>query len=506
MSHAVVADPPSSAPGRGRRRRSARRPRCRRTAGAAARQARRKKADVVVIGAGFSGLAAARALHAAGHSVVVLEARDVVGGRTRNASIAGGKYIAEVGGEFVGPTQDRILALAKAVRRPDVHGVQQRAVNVFLARGQRDVVPGVGRHPRRPGGPGAAQRPAGGRQARGRRRRRSRPWKHSKARQYDAHDARRLPQALQASRPTAHAVADAIFEAIWGADADELSFLYVVAVRRRGRQRQDARRVPAPDRDRRRRAGAADRRRLGRRSPQKVAEKLGDRVHPRARRSRRSSEHDGTVTVTTRDGPTVTAKRAIVAVPPVLAARIAFAPGLPTAKKTLLKAMTPGSLTKVEAVYDKPFWRDAGLSGQGVSDTGLARVALGQLAARRRRRRLLLVHRRQAPQRVGGAGPGDPPRPRPGRLRPLHRRRARPHAARVPGEGLDDRDLDARLPGRPLRARRPGQARRRSCARPRPRSTSRAPRPPTTGSATWTARSARGSGRRARSTRSSSAR
>ena len=67
-----------------------------------------------VVGAGLSGLAAARALVAADRTVVVLEARDRVGGRTLNASLGGGR-ITEIGGEFAGPTQDRILALARAV-------------------------------------------------------------------------------------------------------------------------------------------------------------------------------------------------------------------------------------------------------------------------------------------------------------------------------------------------------------------------------------------------------
>src|SRR5579863_5647198 len=68
--------------------------------------------DVVVVGAGFAGLAAARELVAAGRSVAVAEARDRVGGRVRNEPIGAGKIV-EVGGQWVGPTQDKVLGLAK---------------------------------------------------------------------------------------------------------------------------------------------------------------------------------------------------------------------------------------------------------------------------------------------------------------------------------------------------------------------------------------------------------
>ena len=44
---------------------------------------------MVVIGAGFAGLAAATAIRKAGHSVAVLEARDRVGGRVLNHEIPG---------------------------------------------------------------------------------------------------------------------------------------------------------------------------------------------------------------------------------------------------------------------------------------------------------------------------------------------------------------------------------------------------------------------------------
>src|SRR5690348_11577690 len=67
--------------------------------------------DVVVVGAGVAGLVAARQLRSAGVSVLVLEARDRVGGRTRSDPIPGTDQVIEMGGQWVGPTQDRVLAL-----------------------------------------------------------------------------------------------------------------------------------------------------------------------------------------------------------------------------------------------------------------------------------------------------------------------------------------------------------------------------------------------------------
>ena len=71
--------------------------------------------DVVVIGGGLSGLVAARKLVATGKTVLVLEARDRVGGRLLNHTLQGGSVI-ESGGAFVGPTQNHILALAKQLK------------------------------------------------------------------------------------------------------------------------------------------------------------------------------------------------------------------------------------------------------------------------------------------------------------------------------------------------------------------------------------------------------
>ena len=65
---------------------------------------------MVVVGAGLAGLSAAREIARRARSVVVLEARNRVGGRTLNRDIGTGEIV-EIGGQWVGPTQDRVLAL-----------------------------------------------------------------------------------------------------------------------------------------------------------------------------------------------------------------------------------------------------------------------------------------------------------------------------------------------------------------------------------------------------------
>ncbi len=77
--------------------------------------------DVVVVGAGLAGLVAARELEAKGLSVIVCEARDRVGGRLLNEPLPIGDQVTEVGGEWVGPTQYKINALA------DELGLQRHA-------------------------------------------------------------------------------------------------------------------------------------------------------------------------------------------------------------------------------------------------------------------------------------------------------------------------------------------------------------------------------------------
>ena len=73
-----------------------------------------RRVDCVVVGAGIAGLVAARSVARQGRSVLVVEARNRVGGRVLNHRLPNGSVI-ESGGAFVGPTQDHLLALAKSL-------------------------------------------------------------------------------------------------------------------------------------------------------------------------------------------------------------------------------------------------------------------------------------------------------------------------------------------------------------------------------------------------------
>src|SRR5256885_3577318 len=109
---------------------------------------RDREADVVVVGAGLAGLAAARALVAGGNSVVVLEARDRVGGRTLNEPLGEGKVV-EIGGQRIGPTPDRVAPLPRAVGGGTV-SPPQAGDHPIAVRGEPLRLKGATPPPRRP--------------------------------------------------------------------------------------------------------------------------------------------------------------------------------------------------------------------------------------------------------------------------------------------------------------------------------------------------------------------
>jgi monoamine oxidase len=106
--------------------------------------------------------------------------------------------------------------------------------------------------------------------------------------------------------------------------------------------------------------------------PLGLAAALGERVRLGAPAAR--IEHDDARVRVHAGDVVVTARRAIVAVPPPLAARITYDPILPAVRAQLLQRLPMGSVIKCHVVYDEPFWRADGLSGQAAGDRGPVKV------------------------------------------------------------------------------------------------------------------------------------
>jgi monoamine oxidase len=82
------------------------------------------------------------------------------------------------------------------------------------------------------------------------------------------------------------------------------------------------------------------------------------------------------------DGLDVTAPHVVVTVPPELILGIAFDPPLPTDRRTLYENAVAGPETKTLVVYDAPFWRDDGFSGQSAEPGSASEVTIDATARR----------------------------------------------------------------------------------------------------------------------------
>jgi monoamine oxidase len=332
----------------------------------AARAASRHGADVVVVGAGLAGLAAARRLRRSGKSVAVLEARDRVGGRTLNHHLGHGKVV-EIGGQWVGPTQNRVLKLIEDLGLKtfktyvDGENVYYRRANAPGLRRQTytGTIP--------PANPAslvelakalnsldqmAAEVPL------------DEPWKAANAASWDGQTF----ETWKLDNTTIDETRDLIdlgIEAVFAAEPRDLSLLHVLFYIHSGGSFENLINTAG---------GAQDSRIVG--GSQKisieVARRLGDSVVLEAP-VRRIERHAGKVEVHTPRG-VWHAKRAIVTVPPTLAGRIRYQPDLPAPRDQLTQRVPMGSVIKCMAVYARPFWREDGLSGMATSDTGPVKV------------------------------------------------------------------------------------------------------------------------------------
>jgi monoamine oxidase len=324
-----------------------------------------RDADVVVVGAGLAGLAAARALAAAGRDVVVLEGRDRVGGRTLNERVGDGDAdVVELGGQWVGPTQHRLLALARELGVP-TFPTYATGASLFSWGGRvrryRGTIPRI--NP-------AVLADVGQAMARLNRMARSvppeAPWTAPRAATWDAMTFATWMRRNLATRG-GRALLQLALEGVWATDPSEPSLLHVLFYINSAGSLE-----ALTDTE----GGAQQDRFVGGSQllSLRMAEALGpERIVLSA--TVRAVEQDAAGVTVRADGATaVRARHAIVAIPVPLTARIAWTPALPHARDALTQRLAMGSVVKCMAIYDEPFWRADGLSGTATDADGPVKV------------------------------------------------------------------------------------------------------------------------------------
>ncbi|MBS1843023.1 MAG: FAD-dependent oxidoreductase [Actinobacteria bacterium] len=309
-------------------------------------------ADVVVVGAGLSGLTVAKRLTESGADVIVLEAKDRVGGRTLQGDLPHGKSV-DLGGRFVGPGQDEVLALAEemGVERFDVfaagdavwHFDGERiafAPDADLpigAAGVADYNKAVAELDRL----AATIDPAA-------------PWASPDAERLDRTSAATWLDAT-IDDPAARFVMETYCTIIFCVPPWRLSLLQILVylascggwdANVEGEQWRFV-------------GGSYE-------ISARIAAELGDRVHL-GTPVRRIERTGGEVRVVC-DELTVAARRCVVAMSPGDARYIEFAPMLPTMREYLHRHFQMESAVAMHLVYETPFWREDGLSGVAFGD------------------------------------------------------------------------------------------------------------------------------------------
>lgn len=315
-----------------------------------------KTYDTVVVGAGATGLTCAWRLAEAGQDVLVLEARDRVGGRLRTEDHNGADF--EIGGQWVSPDQEALIALlaelgletysryregeslyvdrdrvARRFTGEDLPVEEQTAKEIDRLIGVIDDL--------------AAQMDP------------DRPWEHPQAAELDRIS---FAQWLDAQTTDAEARDNiALYLGPAMLTKPTHSFSALTAVLMSASAGSFTHLVDADFiLDKRVVGGLAS-------VPAALAERLGDRVRLSADVTHVAWDPaDETAgAVVTVDGEQVAARNVVLALPPTHVRRIRITPDLPAEHRHAREHQSFGLVIKVQAEYDTPFWRETGLSGTG---------------------------------------------------------------------------------------------------------------------------------------------
>jgi monoamine oxidase len=321
------------------------------------------QADVVIVGAGLSGMIAARKLLEAGLTPLVLEADDRVGGRILTEVVDGVPL--ELGAQWIGDTHQRMFGLAAelgvetfaqydegetsyeldgsgVLREPDFHArYEAELVEVESVLRRLDAL--------------AAEVPVDA------------PWNAPRAAEWDAITAAAWYDAQELS-VVGRTLLEICTVGILAVPTAEVSFLHLLfTIQTCGVTAE----LFAESE-----GGAQTTRFVGGTSeiPRRLANLISDHIVLKSPVLLIEHATDS-VTVHCRGGLVARAHRAIVAISPTLAGRIMYDPPLSGVRDQLTQRLPNGSAMKAFFIYPEPFWRAAGLNGQLISDVGPARMS-----------------------------------------------------------------------------------------------------------------------------------
>ena len=315
------------------------------------------KIDVIVIGAGVSGLTTAKILKQSGLEVLVLEARDRVGGRVLSQQTSFKDKI-DLGGQWIGPKQEKITALCAEMgievfkqyntgkKVLDLFGKKKTYKNTIPALPYLSLIDlqnGINKIEKL-----AAELKLGDAK------------QEVQNKQFDRQTAEQLKNQIFQTK-SAKASFDIVVNAIFAAEPADISALFFLYYVKSGQGLMHLAEIND---------GAQQTRLIG--GMQQIAEKLAEPLAENIMLNqavRAIHQHTEGVIVETIDNA-FDAKYVVVAIPPALASRINYYPPLPGNKDQLMQKMPMGSVIKCVFTYKTPFWREDGHSAEFISDKG----------------------------------------------------------------------------------------------------------------------------------------